>query len=230
MPKNSTPQYVIDPIFDFQVICDTDIGLYRLIRKEYYDKNIFRKELFETNDVDFIKTVLLCREHFNPLTEFCKKGKLSDLEMDDLYRQFLDQEYDKILDLSIPYSIMSIASMSNNMNKIVNVVILCKSEKEKEWVARYDSKLKCIISDYKDFNLDKYDTLYIKDLYNLLLLDQDSIKKKNIIFPRFKFNLETEAARMELPIIEVAQKYYKENKFVVADPYKGISEPISGIG
>lgn len=230
MPTNSTPKYVIDPLFDFQAICDTDIGLYRLIKREYYDRNIFKNELFDSNDLDFIRTVLLLREHLNPLTEFCKKDIMSNEELDDLYKQFLDEEYDKILELSYPSAIMSIAAMSNTVNKIVNVTILCKTEKEKEWVNLYDDRLKCIISDYNEFSLKKYDTIYIKDLYSLLLFDQDTINKKNIIFPRFNFNLESGSSKMELPILEVSKKYYKNNAFIAADPYKDITEPITGMG
>lgn len=230
MSQNSSPRYIIDPLFDFQVICDTDIGLYRLIKKEYYDRNVFKNELFDSDDADFIKTVLLCRKYFNPLTEFCKDGKMSNIELDDLYRQFITQEYDKILELSPPTSIMSIASVSNTVHKIVNVTVLCNTEKEKNWVVNHDPKLKCVIGKYENFDLLKYDTLYIKDIYNLLLFKQESLNNKNIIFPRFKFNLENTSSKMELPIIEVAEKYYKNNKFMTAEPYKGISEPVGAMG
>ena len=31
---------------------------------------------------------------------------------------------------------------------------------------------------------------------------------------------------MEMPIIDVAEKYYKENKFMLSDPYKDIWTPV----
>lgn len=219
--------YTLDPLFDFQAICDIDFGLYRLIKEDYYDRSVFDNDLFDSDDERFIKTMLLTRKEFNPLFIFCNKGVLTDDEIDNLYQQFLDEEYDRILELATPTAIMDIATISNSVNKIVNVTILCTNEKEKAWVNNYEYKLKCIVSDYDNFNLTKYDTIYIKDIYLLTRFNQESITKKNIIIPRFMFNLETEYTKMEMPIIEVSEKYYKDNKFMVADPYKDISIPVT---
>lgn len=227
MENNTNPIYTISPLFDFQCLCDTDLGLYRLIKKEYYDRSVFKNELFDSNDEIFIRTELLCREHLNPLFIFCKKDIMSDEELDDLYQQFLDEEYDKILKLSPITSIMNVASTSNNVRDLVNVSILCKSEEEKKWINKYTNKLNCIISDYNQFNLRRYDTIYIKDIYTLLLFDQNTLKNKNILISRFNFNLENEYHKIELPILEVSKKYYKDNKFMLIDPYKDISVPIS---
>ena len=146
--------------------------------------------------------------------------------MDDLYQEFLEKEYDKIISLSTPTTIMEIATISNSLNKMVNVTILCATPKEAEWVKNHNHKLKCVISDYKDFDLTPYDTLYIKDIYTLLAFKQDTLINKNIIFPRFIFNLE-KSKNIEIPILEVSKKYYKNNKFMATDPYKGISVPVS---
>lgn len=223
----NTQMYTLDPLFDFQVLCDTDLGLYKLIKSEYYDRSVFDNYLFDSNDMRFVKTKILSRDHYNPLFIFCKKGIMKDEELDDLYRQFLDEEYEKIIDLSSPTAILSIASVSNSINKMVNVTILCKNNKEKEWISKYNSKIKCIIGEYDNFDVTKYDTLYIKDIYSLLLLNQESIKNKNIMFPRFLFNIETASKKIELPIIEVSKRYYKDNKFIAIDPYKEIFLPVS---
>ena len=169
MENNTNPIYTINPLFDFQCLSDTDLGLYRLIKKEYYDRSVFKNELFDSNDEVFIRTELLCRQNLNPLFIFCKENIMSDEELDDLYEQFLTEEYDKILKLSPITSIMNVASTSNNVRDLVNVSILCKSEEEKKWINKYTNKLNCIISDYNQFNLRRYDTIYIKDIYTLLL-------------------------------------------------------------
>ena len=218
--------HTIDPLFDFQSVCDIDFGLYKLIKEEYYDRDIFNNYLFDSDDDRFIRTVLLSREYFNPLFIFCKKDVLTGTEMDDLYQEFLEKEYDKIISLSTPTTIMEIATISNSLNKMVNVTILCATPKEAEWVKNHNHKLKCVISDYKDFDLTSYDTLYIKDIYTLLAFKQDTLINKNIIFPRFIFNLE-KSKNIEIPILEVSKKYYKNNKFMATDPYKGISVPVS---
>lgn len=222
--------YTLDPLFDFQAICDTDLGLYRLIKRDYYDRNIFNNDLFDSNNLDFVKTMLLTRDKFNPLFIFCKENVLSNEEIDDLYKQFLEEEYDNILDLSPYTSIMNIAAVSNSVNKIVNVTILCKSQKEVDWVYRYTNKLHCIVQDYENFNLEKYDTIYIKDLYTLLSFDQSSIDMKNIIFSNYQFNLENASKKMTIPIIEITKNYYKRNKFMTAEPYKDLHTPVSEMG
>lgn len=224
---NNVQIYTINPLFDFQSICDTDLGLYRLIKEDYYDRSVFDNNLFDSSDERFIKTVLLCRKQFNPLFIFCKKNALSDKEMDDIYEEFLNKEYDRILELSTPTTIMNIASMSIKTNKIVNATILCATNKEKEWVNKYNHKLKCIISDYKDVDLNNYDALYIKDIYTLLLYNRQYMKNKNIIFPRYLFNLETPSGKLDIPILEVSKEFYKENKFLATDPYKDIWVPMS---
>lgn len=221
------PTYTIDPLFDFQILCDTDLGLYRLIKEDYYDRSVFDENLFDSDEEFFIKTRLLDRTHFNPLFLFCKKGVLTDDEMDDLYQEFLDKEYERILERSTPTTILEIASKSNNTNNIVNVTVLCKSEAERKWLLKYNFRLKSIIGDYIDFDLSKYDTIYIKDIYTLTLFRQETLKYKNIIFPRYVFNLENTSGKLDVPIIEVCKNYYKENKFMATDPYEGISIPVA---
>ena len=223
--------HTIDPLFDFQALCDTDMGLYRLIKRDYYCKDsIFDDDLFNSASIRFIKTMLMCRDHFNPLFLFCKKNKMKDEELDDLYRQFLEEEYDNILKLSPPTAVFELASVSNSVKKIVNATVICKSENEKQWIEKHDNRLKCIIDNFKDFDIVKYDTIYIKDIYNLVLLKQESINLKNIILSKYSFNLEIATAKMELPIVDIAQKYYKKNKFILIDPYKDLSIPVSEIG
>lgn len=219
--------YTLDPLFDFQALCDTDLGLYRLIKRDYYNEDLFDKDLFNSTNLDFIKIMLLTRIKFNPLFIFCNKGVLTDEELDDLYMQFLNEEYDNILELSPYTSIMNVAAVSNSVNKIVNATVLCKSQKEVDWVHKYTNKLNCIISETKNFNLTDYDTIYIKDLYDLLLFDQDTIDMKNIIFSNYKFNLEIASSKMTVPLIEVTKNYYKRNKFMTIEPYKDISLPMT---
>lgn len=220
------PIYTIDPLFDFQALCDTDLGLYKLIKRDYYDRNVFDNILFDSTNINFVKTMILTRQKFNPLSIFCKKGIMKDNELDELYKQFLDEEYDNILSLSSPTAIMNIAAVSNSVNKIVNVTVLCKTQKEADWIHKYTYKLDCIVSDYDNFDLSKYDTVYIKDLYTLLSFNQDSINKKNIIFSNFFFNLENGSSKFTIPIVEVSKKYYKRNKFMTAEPYKDIYAPM----
>ena len=219
--------YTIDPLFDFQTICDTDIGLYRLIKAEYYDRNVFDNYLFDTKDIRFIKTMLMCRDHFNPLFLFCKKGVYTTEEMDDLYKQFLDEEYEKILKLSPPTAVFELASVSNSVKGIINPTILCARKEEKEWVNEYNDKLKCMIDKFDGLDISKYDTIYIKDIYNLLLIKQDTLTLKNIFISKYSFNLEIATARIELPLKSITQLYYLDNKFYLVDTYKNLAIPVS---
>lgn len=217
---------VLNPIFDFQILCDIDLGLYRLIKRDYYDRNVFDNNLFDTKDERFIKTLLLSRKNFNPLIIFCKKNVMSNEELDDLYEQFLNEEYENIVALSSPTSLLDVATISNGIKNVVNITVLCKNQAEVNWVYKHNKKLKCIISDYKDFSIDKFDTIYIKYIYHLLLMDQESIYMKNIIIPRYFFNLENVSRKIEMPIMEVAQRYYKRNRFITVDMYKDIFVPL----
>ena len=224
---NTEQLYTINPLFDFQILCDSDIGLYRLIKDKYYDRDIFDTDLFDSNDEQYLKTVLLTRTHFNPLFIFCKKGVLSNEDMDSLYEQFLNEEYENILKLSPPSDIAKIATLSNTIRKVVNVTVLIKNEAELKWLQTMNKNLKYIMSDYKDLDISKYDTLYIKDIYSLLLFKEKSLVNKNIIYPKYLFNLETATSKLEVPIVEVSKKFYKDNTFLSMDPYKDIVVPIT---
>ena len=218
---------IVNPLFEFQSLCDIDIGLYRLIKRDYYDRTVFNNILFDSDDERFIKAKLICRRNINPLFLFCKKGKLHVEELDDLYQQFLVEEYDNILKLSTPTSIASLASVSNSINKLVDVTILCKTKKEEEWIKSKNPKLKCLVSDYKELDISKYDTIYLKDIYDLLLLKKESVYMKNIVLSRYLFNLENTSNLIQLPLIEVSKNFKNCNRFMLIDVYKDITIPVS---
>lgn len=218
--------YSINPLFDFQILCDTDLGLYRLIKRDFYDRSIFNNYLFDSNDLKFIKTMIMCRDKVNPLHIFCKENVMTDEELDNLYEQFLTEEYDNILKLSPPTGIMSIASLSNSFDNVVYGTVLCKTEQEKQWIEKYDKNLKCIIGNLIGFDIKSYDTIYIKELYSLTVLKQESIRLKNIIFPKFLFNLEVGTHNVEIPLVEISKKYYKNNKFLIVNTYRDIEIPL----
>ena len=215
--------YTINPLFDFQLICDTDMGISNLIKRDYYDKDVFDNTIFQSKDKNFLKEKLVCRKLFNPLHLFCKKGIMKDEEIDDLYREFLEKEYKTILQLSIPTAVMQFVSMSNKLQQTIHPVILCKNQDEVDWIKQHDSDLKCIIADYENFDISKYDTIYLKDIYTLLLFNQSSINKKNINIGRYAFNFDILKENMEVPILEVAKNYYLKNQFYLIDVYHGIS-------
>lgn len=219
--------YTLNPLFDFQILCDTDLGLYKLIKEDYYDRKVFDNDIFDSEDERFIKTLLLTRDKFNPLFLFCKKKTMKDEELDTLYKEFLNEEYENILKYSKATNIMDLLCISNSIKNVVNATVLCQSQSEIDWIHKYNNKIKCIIGKYENFDLSKYDTLYLKDIYNLLLFNQDTLDMKNIMLPRYLFNLEIASRNIEMPIIEVAQRYYKRNKFMLADPYKDIDVPMS---
>ena len=126
--------------------------------------------------------------------------ELSDEELDNLYEQFLNEEYDNILKLSPPTGIMNIASISNSIDNVVSGTVLCKTEQEKQWIEKRDKKLNCIIGNLIGFDIKNYDTIYIKELYSLTVLKQESIKLKNIIFPKFLFLLKVFQRYAYLPL------------------------------
>ena len=99
-------------LVSFESIIDTDMGLMRLIKSDY-NSGFFYPTILN-NTEEFQHLVLNLRTHPNPLVTLMDINNDDDLETaNDLLRQFKDEEYQKILDLSPPATFNTI--LSSNM-------------------------------------------------------------------------------------------------------------------
>ena len=155
------------PVFKFDQIIDTDIGLLKLIEDKYNDKSTFYWSLVEA-PIKFKIGLLYDRKHPNPLTVIAKERDNIEL-LDDYYQQFMTEEYVYILKKSI------VTNIYRAITKFVTVegitpIIVCNSAMEENYLMKIDKDVfsKCTIIVTKDYGAgidDKSDIIYFKDVF-----------------------------------------------------------------
>lgn len=174
-------------LVSFESIIDTDMGLMRLIKSDY-NSDFFYKSIVN-NTEDFQHLVLNLRTHPNPLSILMDVENEEQYEqMIDLYNQFKDQEYQKILDLSPPGTLNKIISANMYSKDLFNVSVICNNQAEADILGI--KEIQCneiLVRDKKDVSLKKYQVIAVKDVSELD--DYLKVERKNIYVPDYRFNV-----------------------------------------
>ena len=174
-------------LVSFESIIDTDMGLMRLIKSDY-DSGFFYSTILN-NTEDFQHLVLNLRTHPNPLVTLMPIDDDNDLETaNDLLKQFKDQEYQKILDLSPPATFNTILSSNMYSKDLFHTTVICRSQAEADILKIKEIDCEALIcTNPKDISLKKYQVITIKDIAEL---DQYvHLERKAIYVPDYRFNV-----------------------------------------
>ena len=209
--------YIINVLVPFDVIIDIDMGLLKLIEYDYHNEDFFLKGILNTTETNQ-KYFLMSRSIVNVVEALLT---VEDKELaDDLYRQFIEKEYDQILKLSCNTSICDLTLLlRSNMNQVVRMTIMCNNEQERDLIQK--RKISCfdtIISSPEKINLDKYGTLFVKNVYDL---DKyRNVEGKSIYVPSYGFNV-TINPELPDPLLpkDILLKYGNLNEFEIYTPY-----------
>lgn len=185
--------YTISGCVMFDLIMDTDIGLLKYIQKEYNNPNIFLPGILNERNVTTMKIVMLDRDYFNPLKSIMIRGTKQYDEADSLYEQFMEQHYEEILNLSTQTAMFDIIRRSSSMGDSVKFDILCKNNLERDLIIKRFNRFKItpsikIIPNISEYDVSQYGSIYVKDIYDLLLFSK--MEGKNVIVGNYKFNCE----------------------------------------
>ena len=158
--------YIIKILLPFETVIDIDIGLWNIIKYQYNNHAFFLERLINTSEANQ-KYFMMVRDNRNPLLTLLTEP--SEELADDFYSQFMEQEYDNILELSPNTDICKMLdSMKRDKSSIIRATILCKDEKQKHIIEtrniQHDS---IIISDYNRVSLKDYGTIFVKDIKDL---------------------------------------------------------------
>lgn len=192
-----TIKKVLTPVIPFDLIYDMDYGLMHLIKEKYRDSDTFFLGIVDADDKDLIYQ-LVNRTNSNPLSICARNLSSSDMEL--LYQDFLNKEYQTIVDHSI----------KTNLHKAVNIFcnsgtvtpsILCKNEIEENTILN-DHELKgCTVllnkDGYANFDTDLYDPIYFKCFSDALRCR--TLDAKNIYIANYRFNLSTDDDNRLIP-------------------------------
>lgn len=181
----------INILASFESIIDIDMGLMRLIKRDY-NTNFFYQFLLE-NSEDNQHVILNRRTNPNLLRAISDdKTEEQQFALDDLYNQFMKDEYFNILKLS-PVSTFYRIILSNVFkNNIFKVSVVCKTQEEADILQEKGVECTPIIVDKKDkIYLKKYDVISVKNVFELD--EYFNVNGKIIFIPDYRFNV------MEIP-------------------------------
>lgn len=186
-------------LIPYDCIFNDDIGLYRVIREHYSNDSVFNLSLL---DEENLNSLVHDNIYNNPL-ELIIREEYKD-KMNDFYKEFLEQEYERILDYS-PYTPIFEFAHLNIVSKMGFITFLVFNDlQEAELRKRFDEKIDIIkLDNYNELNIDEYDIIFLKRYENSLLIQ--NLQGKYIYLLDYRFNFEKESLTDELvPLIKVS--------------------------
>ena len=212
----------------FDMIIDTDLGLWKLIQDQYPNDNFFYQGMIYERDLNFMKYIMVIRKDKNPLKSILKPDYIKNA--DSLYGQFMKEKYDDILSLSTNTGIYDLICRSKSVNDVLKFTVLCKSQKEVDEVRRrfkkHDIDIKTILyNDLSEIDISSYGSIYIKDINDFFLYR--NVGGKNVIVGNYGFNLEAGIANS--PLLEPSAEISKLNVLQLVDMYL-INENVLPVG
>jgi hypothetical protein len=184
-------------LMDFDCYVDTEFGLLQLIKKNYLDKSVFNIDKLNQSSKQLILS-LIDRERKNPLSIIANDG-ISEEDLDDYYKEFMEEEYNNILNLSVTTELKSLLELMKTESSI-HVTFLCRNEDEVNILKEDSSTDNCkFIIDNPDNDYSKFTAFYFK------YINQD-IKRylyeyKTYYFSKYRLNFDDKFEIKEPDII-----------------------------
>lgn len=199
-------------LVDFDIVIDTDLGLINMIKKEYNNTNFVLNYINNMKDKVIIEQ-LLERDNKNPLSIIIKEEYRDSI--DNLYKEFIESEYDNILKYSSITDIMNLINVYIDTGS-VHVDIICKNKSEEQLINNLNiSQLKVLVQEDKTkIDLSDYDTIFIKNYSDILNFNR--VIAKNIFIGNYKFNLDDD----HIPLKDISLIVGKTNIVSVIDVYE----------
>ncbi len=219
-------QYGINLLIDFECLMDVDYAIYTLIKYKYNKKpGIFDEYYMQSDDINFIKTLMLVRYDLNPLTALLTPEYKE--EADSLYKQIMEADYKTILKVAEAYDTFALMESYMKTENVISVNVLCKDEFQAEVIKKLDSsnKFKIIISDRSKVNLSDFDAIWVGKFSHIMGFDLRQVQGKHIYTLRAKYNLERGKVT-EIPKLDIAVYLAKVNKIFLVSPYQWFVLPV----
>lgn len=175
----------------YNLLIDTDVGLYKLLEKKYCNDKIFHIEPFTELDMPHLLYFLIDREFPNPLDAIAKEEN-KEL-MQEYYDQFFEREYDYILRRSITTTLYDFIKMVER-DKDIHVSVWVPSENIKNILVERDQdgfgSVEFRITDtYPECVNKRDDPIYIKDIFDILR-NIEPFLGKTMYVANYAFNYE----------------------------------------
>ena len=183
--------YRIASAVPFDMVIDTDMGLWKLIQKEYQNPKFFIPSVLNERNMDIMKVVLTDRPFSNPLKLFMKPEYIG--EADALYDQFMKERYKEIIEF---------LERKTLLKRFGKYEITPSLKRYKEYT---DIPVKD----------DTYGSIYVKDYQDILLFNE--MEGKNIIVGKYRFNMEE--GLPNIPLKDITKEVILFNVVKIIDMY-----------
>ena len=216
--------YQLNVLIPFNMIIDTEMGLLKLIQFDYNNTEYFYPGIINGDDT-FKKYVLLTRNERNPLCVAVKDEKMDCA--DDLYKQFMEKEYNSILQLSPPTALRDVGSiLRTSIDKVVKINILCETDDEIELLVNRQIPYDDIVKGTPEtISTSQYNVLFVKDTKDLTRYKD--VEGKEIYVADYEFNILRDPNNEDLLINpEYIFNYISTNGFNIASIYVFAPEEI----
>lgn len=174
----------INALFTSNILLDTDIGVYRLIKDSYNNPKYFKLNILDAI-LERYTEIIPKRDTINPLS-FIIRDEYKD-SIDNLYNEILDTKYTKVLELSEFTSVDNLLDLFISRRGI-ETTILCKNLEEKQIFKNKNSDI--IISEYKDVDIKPYHVIYTK--YYKDYSKFNKVMAKTLYFAFAKYNFQND--------------------------------------
>ena len=176
----------LTPIIDFNCIVDTEYGLLQLIYDKYYDLSVFNETKFKM-PTSKILLELHTRKTKNPLIPFINEG-ISEKDADEYFEQFMNTQYEEIIDRSCGTNMQLVVSSFNDSGDI-SASILCHNKIEKEYISgleEFKSNKIYMEDEFKSSSL-KFNQIYFRYIDDISKYLKECIGK-NLYFSSSHLN------------------------------------------
>ena len=170
-------------LFTSNILLDTDIGVYRLVREKYDNPKYFKLNILDVI-IERYKEVIPRRDTINPLSFIIKDEYKNSI--DNLYNEMMSKDYSRILELSEFTNVEDVLGLFLT-RKELDIKIVCKNLEEKQIFKNRNKKYNIVVfENYKDIDVEPYDAIYTK--YYKDYSKFNKIVAKTLYFANAKYN------------------------------------------
>lgn len=212
MPESSSGNNVLIP---FDCMLNLDFGIIKVLQKYYNNPKFFENNILNNQDL-FFRFLTTMNEKAN-IIWYLLKEEFKD-NADSIRKEIMETEYKRIIEYSEPTNVCTLARQFNRIaDGAIKCSIICKNEFERDYIKKLDPSLNAIIDDLYNMDLSIYDSIYIRDIEDILKMKK--MVAKNIFIMTYKFNFDDNFENLRTKILSIISG---ANEIYTIDVYTNI--------
>ena len=204
-------------LVDFDMIVNTDIGMFNLVKNFFSSSDCFDKNVLSNSDESSIRYRSINEKYDNILDLFKSEG-FKNYNTQNLYNQLYELHIDYILKNSTLTNLLNLLN-AYIISDTISVTILCKNIQEQQIINKLNSKFKTILFEEK-IDIKEYDSIFMKRYEDILKFG--IVECKNIFIANISNNME----KPNVPLLKLSSVIARVNNIYTIDLYSNIENPL----